>query len=46
MPFYQASHRFARTSVRKLLPILDLIRGKYADDASTSSSTCPTGAPG
>jgi len=33
MPFYQASHRFARTSVRKLLPILDLIRGKYADDA-------------
>lgn len=33
MPFYKASHRFARTSVRKLLPILDLIRGKYADDA-------------
>ena len=33
MPFYQATHRFARTSVRKLLPILDLIRGKYADDA-------------
>lgn len=33
MPFYQAQHRFARTSVRKLLPILDLIRGKYADDA-------------
>jgi large subunit ribosomal protein L22 len=30
---YKASHRFARTSVRKLLPILDLIRGKYADDA-------------
>ena len=30
---YQASHRFARISVRKLLPILDLIRGKYADDA-------------
>jgi large subunit ribosomal protein L22 len=30
---YKASHRFARTSVRKLLPILNLIRGKYADDA-------------
>ncbi len=30
---YKASHRFARISVRKLLPILDLIRGKYADDA-------------
>ena len=33
MPFFQAQHRFARTSVRKLLPILDLVRGKYADDA-------------
>jgi large subunit ribosomal protein L22 len=33
-PFpYKASHRFARSSVRKLRPILDLIRGKYADDA-------------
>lgn len=33
-PFpFKASHRFARTSVRKLRPILDLIRGKYADDA-------------
>jgi len=30
---YKASHRFAKTSVRKLRPILDLIRGKYADDA-------------
>lgn len=30
---FAASHRFARTSVRKLRPILDLIRGKYADDA-------------
>lgn len=30
---YRASHRFARSSVRKLRPILDLIRGKYADDA-------------
>ena len=32
LPF-RASHRFARISVRKLRPILDLIRGKYADDA-------------
>jgi large subunit ribosomal protein L22 len=30
---YIAKHRFARTSVRKLLPLLDLIRNKYADDA-------------
>src|SRR6516225_5812392 len=30
---YTAKHRFARISVRKLLPILDLVRGKYADDA-------------
>jgi large subunit ribosomal protein L22 len=30
---YRASHRFARISVRKLRPILNLIRGKYADDA-------------
>src|SRR3954466_8461203 len=30
---YTARHRFARISVRKLRPILDLIRGKYADDA-------------
>ena len=30
---YKASHEYARTSVRKLLPILDLVRGKYADDA-------------
>jgi large subunit ribosomal protein L22 len=33
MPTYKATHRFARISVRKLRPILDLIRGKYADDA-------------
>jgi large subunit ribosomal protein L22 len=32
-PTYQASHRFAKISVRKLRPILDMIRGKYADDA-------------
>jgi large subunit ribosomal protein L22 len=30
---YKAKHRFARISVRKLRPILDLVRGKYADDA-------------
>ena len=30
---YTAKHRFARISVRKLLPILDLVRNKYADDA-------------
>jgi large subunit ribosomal protein L22 len=30
---YKATHRFARISVRKLRPLLDLIRGKYADDA-------------
>jgi large subunit ribosomal protein L22 len=30
---YVAKHRFARISVRKLRPILDLIRDKYADDA-------------
>ena len=30
---YKATHRFARISVLKLRPLLDLIRGKYADDA-------------
>lgn len=30
---YKASHRFARISVRKVRPLLNLIRGKYADDA-------------
>jgi large subunit ribosomal protein L22 len=30
---YHATHRFARISVRKLRPLLDLIRGHYADDA-------------
>src|SRR6516225_9576481 len=30
---YKATHRFARISVRKVRPVLDLIRGKYADDA-------------
>jgi large subunit ribosomal protein L22 len=33
MPSYTATHRFARISVRKIRPLLDLIRGKYADDA-------------
>src|SRR4051812_47827150 len=32
-PTYVAKHRFAKISVRKLRPILDLVRGKYADDA-------------
>jgi large subunit ribosomal protein L22 len=30
---YHATHRFARISVRKVRPLLDLIRGLYADDA-------------
>src|ERR1700744_4593190 len=30
---YRASHEYARISARTPLPILDLIRGKYADDA-------------
>ena len=30
---FTAKHRFARISVRKLRPILDLVRNKYADDA-------------
>jgi large subunit ribosomal protein L22 len=30
---YVAQHRFARISSRKLKPVLDLIRDKYADDA-------------
>src|SRR3974377_525667 len=33
VPEYHATHRFARISVRKVRPLLDLIRGKYADDA-------------
>ena len=32
-PDYHATHRFARISVRKLRPLLDLIRGHFADDA-------------
>ena len=30
---YKASHRFARTSARKLRPLADMIRGKFADEA-------------
>ena len=30
---YQAVHRFARISARKVRPITDLIRGKLADEA-------------
>ncbi len=32
-PDYRATHRFARISVRKVRPLLDLIRGHFADDA-------------
>ena len=30
---FQASHRFARISPRKVRPLADLIRGKFADEA-------------
>ncbi len=30
---YQAIHRFARISARKVRPLADIIRGKFADDA-------------
>lgn len=30
---YVAIHRFARISARKVRPVADLIRGKFADDA-------------
>jgi len=30
---YQAHHRYARISARKVRPIADLIRGKFADEA-------------
>ncbi len=30
---YEAKHRFARISPRKVRPIADLIRGKFADEA-------------
>lgn len=30
---YTAVHRFARISARKVRPLADLIRGKFADDA-------------
>jgi large subunit ribosomal protein L22 len=30
---FKATHRFARISARKVRPLADLVRGKYADDA-------------
>lgn len=30
---YQAHHRYARISARKVRPLADLIRGKFADEA-------------
>ena len=30
---YRASHRFARISPRKVRPLADMIRGKFADEA-------------
>ncbi|MBC8874667.1 MAG: 50S ribosomal protein L22 [Planctomycetes bacterium] len=30
---FRASHRFARISARKVRPLADLIRGKFADEA-------------
>ncbi len=30
---FQASHRYARVSARKIRPLADLVRGKYADEA-------------
>jgi large subunit ribosomal protein L22 len=37
----KASHRFARSSARKVRLVLDLIRGKYADDALTMLKYLP-----
>jgi large subunit ribosomal protein L22 len=33
MAAYKATHRFARISARKVRPMADLVRGKYADEA-------------
>lgn len=33
MAFYRSSHRFARISPRKVRPLADMIRGKFADEA-------------
>lgn len=30
---FKATHRFARISARKVRPLADLVRGKFADDA-------------
>ena len=33
MSSFRASHRYARISARKVRPLTDLVRGKFADDA-------------
>ena len=33
MSTFSASHRYARISARKVRPLADLVRGKFADDA-------------
>ena len=38
---HRASHRFARMSCRKIRLVLDLIRGKYADDALDTMKYMP-----
>lgn len=38
---FKASQRFARSSVRKVRPILDLIRDKFADDAMNTLKYMP-----
>ena len=40
-PDYKATHRFARISVRKVRPLLDLIRGHYADYALDTLNYMP-----
>jgi large subunit ribosomal protein L22 len=30
---FRASHRFARISARKMRPLADMVRGKFADEA-------------
>ncbi len=38
---YKACHRFVRMSVLKVRPVLDLIRGKFADDAMLTLKYLP-----
>lgn len=33
MAIYRATHRYARISPRKVRPLADLVRGKFADEA-------------